>query len=124
MMLVMAASVWRSRAPSSTSHSSRQVPGRKFSRCGHDQRTFRGDFDGTALTRRVSRSAQPVAAASCRQAVQRRAGMRSPPFAGRWVGDEAGHATSSIASHGATARAVGVSPANVVTSRWRWDWST
>lgn len=58
------------------------------------------------------------------QAVQRRSGMRSPPLAARWVGDEVGHATSSTASHGATARAVGVSPANVVTSRWRWDWST
>ncbi|SED29318.1 Phosphoenolpyruvate phosphomutase [Streptomyces melanosporofaciens] len=38
--------------------------------------------------------------------------------------DEPGHATSSIASHGATATAVGVSPVNALTSRWRWDWST
>ena len=36
----------------------------------------------------------------------------------------AGHATSSIASHGAVATAVGVTPAIALTSRWRWDWST
>jgi hypothetical protein len=42
-------------------------------------------------------------------------------MAGLWVGDAVGdvvgHATSSIASHGATATAVGVSPANALTSR-------
>ena len=35
----------------------------------------------------------------------------------------AAHAMSSTASHGATATAVGVTPAKVLTSRWRWDWS-
>ncbi len=54
-----------------------------------------------------------------RQAVQRKSGVRSPPVTGLRVGDEAGHAASSIASHGAAATAVGVSPANALTSRWR-----
>jgi hypothetical protein len=35
----------------------------------------------------------------------------------------AAHATSSTASQGAAATAVGVIPAKVMTSRWRWDWS-
>lgn len=42
----------------------------------------------------------------------------------RQVRGAAGHATSSIASHGAVATAVGVTPAIALTSRWRWDWST
>jgi hypothetical protein len=36
----------------------------------------------------------------------------------------AGHATSSTTSDGATATAVGVTPAKALTSRWRWDSST
>jgi hypothetical protein len=39
-----------------------------------------------------------------------------------WSG--AAQATSSTASHGATATAVGVTPAKAMTSRWRCDWST
>jgi hypothetical protein len=35
----------------------------------------------------------------------------------------AAHAMSSTASQGAEATAFGVTPANVITSRWRWDWS-
>src|SRR5262249_26521762 len=35
----------------------------------------------------------------------------------------AGHATSSIASHGAVATAAGVTPAIALTSRSSWDWS-
>ncbi len=35
----------------------------------------------------------------------------------------AAHATSSTASQGAAATAVVVTPAKVLTSRWRWDWS-
>jgi hypothetical protein len=40
----------------------------------------------------------------------------------RWPA-AAGQATWSIASHGAAATAVGVSPASAFVSRWRWDWS-
>ena len=80
--------------------------------------------DETALTQRVTQFAHAWEPDRRWQAVQPRSGIRSPPVTGLRVGDEAGHATSSIASHGAAATAVGVSPANALTSRWRWDWST
>lgn len=60
----------------------------------------------------------------CGWAVQRWPEARAPPVTGLPARQESGHATSSIASHGAAATAVGVSPVNAFTSRCRWDWST
>jgi hypothetical protein len=42
----------------------------------------------------------------------------------RQAGVDRAQATSSTASHGATATVVGVTPAKAMASRWRWDWST